>query len=252
MGISYQSIKESNPKVASLTSQLEIMKAQMKLMEAKGEQAQLKIEILQRQCRKKDRDLEWYKDECANTYESHTKRKKNEKEVENALSELKKMQDKIAAMEGEIVMIQEENEHWRANSQLCEQEMEALQQNLLTTRAEAVEWKDLASNHLDSLSKANQMEKVLWKKIDELAHERNWQKSEVQRLEREKMDLLNEPLILDGYYEGKMKEWMKRYGEMTNCVKNHTAELSDRLQGVMEDINMSQLPMTNEILSEFN
>jgi len=49
--------------------------------------------------------------------------------------------------------------------------MEALQQNLLTTRAKTVEWKDLASNHLDSLSKANQMEEMLQKKIDELARE---------------------------------------------------------------------------------
>jgi len=67
------------------------MKAQMTLMEAKKEQAQLKIESLQRQCKKKDRDLERYKDECADVYESHTKRKGNEKEVENVLSELKRM-----------------------------------------------------------------------------------------------------------------------------------------------------------------
>jgi len=65
------------------------------------------------------------------------------------------------------------------------------------------------------------------------------------------MDLLNEPLILDGYYEGKIKEWMKRYGEMTNCVKNHTAELSDHLQGAMEDIDMSQLPMKTYMLMKY-
>jgi len=169
MGILYQPIQESNLEVISLASQLEVMKAQMKLMEANEEQAQLKIEILQRQCQKKDRDLEWYKDECADTYESCTKRRKVEKEVEDALFELKKMQNKVAAMEGEIVIVQEENEHLKANDQLRVQEIEALQQDLLTTRVEAVEWKDLASNRLDTLSKANQMEKMLRKKIDELA-----------------------------------------------------------------------------------
>jgi len=227
------------------------MKSQMELMAAKEEQAQLKIEILQRQCQKKDRDLERYKDECADACESHTKRRKNKTEVENALSELKNMQDKVVAMEGEMVMIQEEIEHWRANSQLCEQEIEALQQDLSTTRAETVEWKDLANNYFDSLSKGNQMEELLRKKIDELACEQDWQKSEVQRLKPEKMDLLNEPLILDRYYEGKMKEWMKKYGEMTNYVKNHTAELSDRLQGAMEEIDMSQLPMKTYMLMKY-
>jgi len=87
---------------------------------------------------KKDRDLEWYKDEYADVYESHTKRKRNEKEVESSFSELKKMQDKVAAMEGEMVMIQEESEHWKANSQLREQEIETLQQDLSTTRAKIV------------------------------------------------------------------------------------------------------------------
>jgi len=65
------------------------------------------------------------------------------------------------------------------------------------------------------------------------------------------MDLLNEPLILDGYYEGKMKEWIKSYGKMTNCVKNHTVELSDRLQEAMEEIDMNQLPMKTYMLMKY-
>jgi len=65
------------------------------------------------------------------------------------------------------------------------------------------------------------------------------------------MDLLNEPLILDGYYEVEMKEWMKRFGEMTNCVKNHTAELLDLLQGAMEEIDISQLPIKTYMLMKY-
>ena len=129
--------------------------------------------------------------------------------------------------------------------------MGSLLQDLLTTCAEVAELKNLANDHLDALTKSNQMNKVLQKKTDELVRERDWQKSEVRRLECEKKYFLNEPIILDGHYKGKMKEWRKKYGEMIDCVKNHTAELSDRLQGAMEEIDMSQLPLKTYMLIKY-
>ena len=77
--IPHQPFQASIPEVASLTSQLEVMRAQMKLLEERDEQAQLKIESLQRQCRKKDMELEHHKNKCADAYESSKNTKKGKK-----------------------------------------------------------------------------------------------------------------------------------------------------------------------------
>ncbi|XP_020209009.1 uncharacterized protein LOC109793946 [Cajanus cajan] len=69
---------ETNQALASLTSQLEVMKAQMRLMEEKEERAQTEIEILKRQCQKKDMEIEHLKNECADAYENSTHVKKDQ------------------------------------------------------------------------------------------------------------------------------------------------------------------------------
>ncbi|KAL2330656.1 hypothetical protein Fmac_018237 [Flemingia macrophylla] len=71
---------ELQEKVDAMTKRMKIMGAQMRAHEDKNEESSLIIDGLQRQCRqckKKDQDIEWLKDECTATNEEVAHAAKN-------------------------------------------------------------------------------------------------------------------------------------------------------------------------------
>lgn len=114
--------------VDALTKKLEIMGAQMRVLEEKNEESSFVIDGLQRQCKKKDHEIERLKDECANLNEEATRASKMPK-VEPS-SQLQEVNAKITRLEAE---------HAR-QAQLIKD----MQDDLLLTRSDAQQWREVA------------------------------------------------------------------------------------------------------------
>ncbi|XP_020206436.1 uncharacterized protein LOC109791539, partial [Cajanus cajan] len=112
--------------VNTLTKKLEIQGAQMRVLEEKNEESSFRIDGLQRQCKKKDHEIERLKDECANLNEETTRASKMPK-VEPS-SQLQEVNAKIAHLEAE---------HAR-QAQLIKN----MQEDLLLTRSDAQQWRE--------------------------------------------------------------------------------------------------------------
>ncbi|KAL2318758.1 hypothetical protein Fmac_032634 [Flemingia macrophylla] len=91
--------RELQEKVDALTKKLEIMGAQLKALENKNEESSLIIDGLQRQCKKKDQEIERLKDECANINEKTIHATKMQKT--DLDSQLREISAKIAYLEAE-------------------------------------------------------------------------------------------------------------------------------------------------------
>ena len=101
--------EESNLSKESLISQLAVLKAQLSLVENREEAARVRIMVLERQCQKKDEDLECLKDEMANM-NPPKKRKEAPTESQILRHKLEALQGRLAEDLGEIESLKQKTQ----------------------------------------------------------------------------------------------------------------------------------------------
>ncbi|KAJ1416504.1 hypothetical protein SESBI_17284 [Sesbania bispinosa] len=122
--------------LTDMAAQMEIMRAQMRLIEEREDRAMTEIESLRNQCKKKDELIERQRNECADANTRLAKRPRNVKEVENLSAEVKKLQDKVKTLEEETTKLRTEKEDLEVRGQEKDQVIEQLQEDLQQAQAE--------------------------------------------------------------------------------------------------------------------
>ncbi|KAL2334567.1 hypothetical protein Fmac_015780 [Flemingia macrophylla] len=182
---------ELQDKVDALTRKLEIMGAQLRALEDKNEESSLVIDGLQRQCKKKDQEIEWLKDECANINEKFIRATKMQKV--NPDSQLQEVTEKIAHLEAE---------HTKQAKLI-----KTMQEDFTLTRSEAQKWWEVAQQGTTSLSKFCEKERKGLAQISRICEERD-----------RAIDKVNELQDLISFYKLKVKEAQTNCDNMSRIV----------------------------------
>ncbi|KAL2325763.1 hypothetical protein Fmac_024821 [Flemingia macrophylla] len=148
---------ELQEKVDALTKKLEIIGAQLRTLEDDNKASSFVIDGLQRQCKKKDQEIERLKDECANINEKTTRATKMQKTDPN--SQLREVSAKIAHLEAEHAK----------QTQL----IKMMQEDLTLTRSEAQQWREVSQQRTVRLSQFREKEKRGLAQIGRICEERD-------------------------------------------------------------------------------
>lgn len=135
------------------------------------------------------------------------------------------MQDRIEAMRKEMAKIRKEKEVLEIKSCIQEQRLKRRSEELTERGLDAENGWGLVGEYLNSLTLANQYEKCLSKKINELMSKRDQLKFNVE----------GQRLVVKHHYK-KKKEWIKTCEDMTNCVQHHATSLAIQVWEVNEEI----------------
>ncbi|KAJ1399774.1 hypothetical protein SESBI_30077 [Sesbania bispinosa] len=152
-----------------MNSQLEIMKAQMILLEEKKDRGDLDVITLKKRCRKMDIEIERLKDECADAYQGEGcgRKVKCRRDMGPRMtpSELKK---KLEEQEGLMAEISQEKKELEARNQVQDIRLERLQGNVAEANRHADKGWEIAKKYHDLLVQAREKEEKLKSKIEEL------------------------------------------------------------------------------------
>ncbi|KAJ1378161.1 hypothetical protein SESBI_48135 [Sesbania bispinosa] len=213
--------------LASVTSQLEVVKAHLRLAEEKEERAQTEIEILMKQCQNKDEEIKKLRGERDNAEFRLTKkaRKGKEKEGGSTSAEVREMQIE----EGTDPDIKTPKE---------DQEKEFVKENLQHDKAEAEQWRKLAKDYSDELMKRDQQEKELEGQIKALKLKQSQLISEVKKLKENKESIEGWKLIAK-HHQDKKNELVKVCEGMADYIHTHATNLATRVYEVEEEVNFN-------------
>ena len=215
--------QEAVQAVAHMTSQMEMMKAQMRSLEGEKEQAKVEVETLRRKCQKMGIKIGHLEDDCAKAYEDSSQAKRTrrakEKEPEVASFEMRKLHEKIRSQDKLIAKILEKKKEVEMNRRVQEQRMEALQQTLSETHLQADRGWASAKKFHDSLVIADKNEERMRQKLEELGLEREQWRLEAQRQEQEKNEWVGGWQYEAEFQEAEKREWMKKYEDMSANVQ---------------------------------
>ncbi|KAL2322291.1 hypothetical protein Fmac_026670 [Flemingia macrophylla] len=183
--------KELQENVEALTKKLEIIIAQLRILEDKEEESSLVIDALQRQCKKKDQEIEQLKDECAATHEEVTRATKIQKvDSGNQLQEALK---KIAQLKAERAQ----------QAQL----IKMVQDDLTLNRSDALKWWEIAQKRTTSLLEFKKKDKKGLEQMRQICEEKD-----------RAIDKTNELDVLIRYYQKKAKEAHTTSEDMDRAV----------------------------------
>ncbi|KAL2340344.1 hypothetical protein Fmac_008284 [Flemingia macrophylla] len=170
---------------------LEIVGVQLRALEDKDEESSLIIDGLQRQCKKKDQEIERLNDEYTNIYEKVIRVTKMQK-VDPG-SQLQEVTAKIA--------------HLEAKHAKQAQLIKMMQEELALTRSEAQKWWEVAQQRTTSLSEFREKEKKGLAHIGRICEEMN-----------RAIDKVNELQALISFYKQKAKEVQANCNNMSHVV----------------------------------
>ncbi|KAJ1411643.1 hypothetical protein SESBI_20958 [Sesbania bispinosa] len=233
--------------LTNMVAQMEIMRAQMRLIEEREDRAMTEIESLQKQCKKKDELIERQRNECADANTRLAKRPRNGKEVENLSAEVKKLQDKVKTLEEETTKVRTEKEDLEAQmiEQLQEdlqqaqaeaQMIEQLQEDLWQEQAEAESHKNLAGDYSIELMKTKKNERLLEVQVKELKIERNYLQREIEKMEP--LELQKDIWKVRAEHEQEQKrKLMQTCERMAEVTQDHVATLTARVHEANEEID---------------
>ncbi|KAJ1376156.1 hypothetical protein SESBI_50250 [Sesbania bispinosa] len=239
--------------LTSMVAQMEIMRAQMRLIEEREDRAMTEIESLQNQCKKKDELIERQRNECADANMRLAKRPRNGKKVENLSAEVKKLQDKVKTLEEETTKVQTEKEdlevRGQEKDQLIEQlqgglqqaqaeaqMIEQLQEDLWHAQAEAESHKNLAGDYSIELMKTKKNERLLEGQVKELKIERDYLQKEIEKLEP--VELQKDIWKVRAEHEQEQKrKLMQTCERMAEVTQDHVATLTAQVHEANEEID---------------
>ncbi|KAJ1378138.1 hypothetical protein SESBI_48164, partial [Sesbania bispinosa] len=144
--------------LASVTSQLEVVKAHLRLVEEKEERAQIEIEILIKQCQNKDVEIKKLRDERDNAEVRLAKKarrgkeRKEEKELEDQIkvlkrkqsqliSEVKKLKEEKESIEGWKLIAKHHQDKKNELVKVCEDMADYVQTHATICQQEFMKWK---------------------------------------------------------------------------------------------------------------
>ena len=200
--------KPLQDQVDALTKKLEILGAQMRVLEETNEESSLLIDGLRRQCKKKDHEIERLKDECANITEESIRAAKAQK-VEPS-SQLRSINAKIARLEAE---------HSRQAQLIMD-----MQEDLTMTRSEAQQWWEVAQQQTTSLSNFQEKEKRGLAQMTKICEEKD-----------RAMNELNELQAMISYYQQKAKEAQATSDHMSQAVHAQAEAMARHVREAEEE-----------------
>ncbi|KAJ1423489.1 hypothetical protein SESBI_12427 [Sesbania bispinosa] len=224
--------------LTNMVAQMEIMRAQMRLIEEREDRAMTEIESLQNQCKKKDELIERQRNECADANTRLAKRPRNGKEVENLSAEVKKVaRQKDLEVRGQekdqlIEQLQGDLQQAQAEAQMIEQ----LQEDLWHAQAEAESHKNLAGDYSIELMKTKKNERLLEGQVKELKIERDYLQREIEKLEPVELQKDIWKVRVEHEQEQKRK-LMQTCERMAEVTQDHVATLTARVHEANEEID---------------
>ncbi|KAJ1381991.1 SUI1 domain [Sesbania bispinosa] len=198
--------------LTDMAAQMEIMRAQMRLIEEREDRAMTEIESLRNQCKKKDELIERQRNECAdaNTQEETTKLRTEKEDLEVRGEE----KDQV------IEQLQEDLQQAQAEVQMVEQ----LQEELRQAQAEAESHKTLARDYSIELMKTKKNERLLEVQVKELKIERDYLQREIKKLEP--VELQKDIWKVRAEHEQEQKrKLMQTCEKMAEVTQDHVANL---------------------------
>ncbi|KAL2344572.1 hypothetical protein Fmac_005857 [Flemingia macrophylla] len=201
---------ELQDKVDALTKKLEIMGAQLRALEEKKQESSLIIDGLQRQCKKKDQEIEQLKNECADFNEEAILAAKVQKL--NLDSRLQEVTAKIA--------------HLEAEHEKQAQLIKMMQDDLTMTRSEVQKWWEVAHKRSTSLYEFREKKKKGLSQIGRICEERD-----------RAIDKANELQALISFYKEKAKEAQTNCDNMSRAVHQQAEALARHVGEAKEEWN---------------
>lgn len=216
--------QRSNQDIASMVSQIEMLKAQVISLEGKKDQEEVKAIRLQHQCKKMGEKIEELKKDCDNAY-------REPKRARSTSYELQKSQEKVKAQEIKLGKLLEEKDELKAEIQCQEQAMEKLKEELIEARAYADKSWSLFKEYHDSLMMANHEGEIMKKKIEELTVEvRQW-RIQAYNSQMEKDKLIKRWLLMAEELERRKNVWMDKYLNLSRSVHYLTRQWLELFRG---------------------